>query len=397
MRLSFLIPALLSAMIAVAEDPRPVWDMEKLSHAPQIFPAPGFERPGLKALFFEGLPYKGKPTRVFAWIGLPEGASKDKKVPAMVLVHGGGGTAFENWVKLWTGRGYAAISMDTCGALPGGEHSKRPRSENGGPPGWGGFDQIGEPLTDQWTCHAVADVILAHSLLRSLPEVDSEKIGLTGISWGGYLTCIVSGVDSRFKCAVPVYGCGYLGDNSAWLADFKKMGAENAARWLSLWDPAAHLPRITIPTLWVTGTNDFAYPMDSLQKSYRLPKAPHFLAIRPRMPHGHGPAGENPEEIRIFADSFFKNGKALPAIVSQAREGNAVSVKWKSETPILKAELHYTLGTGSFKERKWVAAPATIDAASHSVKATLPDGVKMYFINITDDRQVIASSEHVEL
>ena len=48
------------------------------------------------------------------------------------------------------------------------------------------------------------DVILAHSLLRSWPRVDPERIGLTGISWGGYLTCIATGVDNRFKFAIPV-------------------------------------------------------------------------------------------------------------------------------------------------------------------------------------------------
>jgi len=29
---------------------------------------------------------------------------------------------------------------------------------------------------------------------------------VTGISWGGYLTCIVAGIDDRLKAAVPVYG-----------------------------------------------------------------------------------------------------------------------------------------------------------------------------------------------
>ena len=59
-----------------------------------------------------------------------------------------------------------------------------------------------------------------------LPGVDPDRIGVTGISWGGYLTCIVAGVDPRFRFAAPVYGCGFLGDNSAWLPEFQKMGPE---------------------------------------------------------------------------------------------------------------------------------------------------------------------------
>ena len=84
--------------------------------------------------------------------------------------------------------------------------------------GWdASFGQIDAPLEDQWPYHAVSAVVLAHSLLRSYPEVDASRIGVTGISWGGYLTCIVAGIDDRLKCAVPVYGCGFLGDNSAWV------------------------------------------------------------------------------------------------------------------------------------------------------------------------------------
>jgi hypothetical protein len=108
---------------------------------------------------------------------------------------------------------------------------------------------------------------------------------------------------------VPVYGCGFLGENSAWLADFKKMGEARAARWLSMWDPSVYLPRAKLPMLWVTGTNDFAYPMDSLQKSYRLPSGPRALCITVRMPHGHGGPGENPPENKKRGRESFSNEK----------------------------------------------------------------------------------------
>jgi len=32
--------------------------------------------------------------------------------------------------------------------------------------------------------HAHADTMLANSLLRALPEVDANKIGVMGVSWG---------------------------------------------------------------------------------------------------------------------------------------------------------------------------------------------------------------------
>ena len=372
------------------------WDTEVLFRPPQQYEAPGFESPGVEAVFYEGLPRKGKPTRVFAWYGIPKPKSGER-LPAMVLVHGGGGTAFSDWVRLWTGRGYAAIAMDTCGCVPRGKYGNWQRHDKGGPSGWGGFDMIDQPLADQWTYHAVADAILAHSLIRTFPQVDPDRIGITGISWGGYLTCIVAGVDHRFRLAVPVYGCGFLGDNSTWLGTFKKMGEEKSAKWLSLWDPSVYLPRASMPFLWVTGTNDFAYPMDSLQKSYRLPKAPHTLCVTVRMPHGHGGAGENPAEIKYFADSILKAGKPLPEVTAQGLEAGKAWATYTPEVPVDKAELTFTTDSGPWQKRLWKTAPAKIDPESKRVSADLPEATTVFYLNIFDARGAAVSTEHVEV
>jgi dienelactone hydrolase len=386
----------LCVMAPAAEPAAMPWDTQALFKAPKSAPAEGFTEEGVSALFYDGVPYKDAPTRVFAWYGAPK-TEPGKKVPAMVLVHGGGGTAFAVWVRLWNSRGYAAIAMDTCGCVPRGEYNKWERDAQGGPAGWGDFENVDLPTTDQWTCHAVADVVLAHSLIRSFPEVDAERTGITGISWGGYLTCITAGVDNRFKLAVPVYGCGFLGDNSAWLDAFAGMGAEKAAKWLQLWDPSVYLPHAAMPMLWVTGTNDFAYPMDSLQKSYRLPKAPHTLAIRPRMPHGHGGAGENPEEIHAFADNILTGATPLATITKQGRDGNAAWVEYAAKPPVTKAELHYTKATGKWQDRLWECAPATLDAKANRATAEIPEGTTVYYINLTDESDLVVSGEHEEL
>ena len=98
-----------------AADPAGVkFDLDALSKPPAVFPADVAPAEGVKALFYEGAKFKGQPTRVFAYYGAPKEVSAEpgKKVPAMVLIHGGGGTAFDRWVKVWNSRGYAAITMD---------------------------------------------------------------------------------------------------------------------------------------------------------------------------------------------------------------------------------------------------------------------------------------------
>ncbi len=316
----------------------------------------------------------------------------------MVLVHGGRGSAHADWVRLWVSRGYAAIAMDTCGCISGGKGNPHRRHEYGGPPGWGGFDQIDEPIEDQWTYHAVADVLLAHSLIGSLPQVNKDKIGLTGISWGGYLACIAAGVDSRFQFAAPVYGCGFLYDNSSWLGDFQKMGPEKALRWAQVWDPSVYLRRAKMPMLWVTGTTDHAFPLDSLQKSYRLSKAAEtVLCVRVGMPHGHHGPGENPREIHAMANALLKGGAGFAKIAECGREGLNAWISFESPAHISGVELNYTTDTGIWRERSWQTIPADLDTSARRATMALPPATTVYYFNVIDERNLVVSSEHEEI
>jgi dienelactone hydrolase len=387
-------PAAAKAVAKESSD-RPKWDLAALGKAPRFSTASSPTAKDVASIFYDGPVFQKKPTKTFAYYGLPKNLKPGEKVPGIVLIHGGGGTAFDAWVRLWNSRGYAAIAPDLCGCVPVGTYGNWQRHAAGGPPGWGGFDQLDWPAEDQWTWQAVANIMLANSLLRGLPEVDASRIGMTGISWGGYLTCVAAGVDLRFQFAVPVYGCGFLGDNSAWLPEFAKMPTEKSARWLRWWDPSCYLPNAKLPMLWVNGTNDFAYPMDSWQKSYRSPEGTHTLCLRLRMPHGHGGAGENPEEIRAFAESVVRGQSPLARITGQSRDGDQVAASYASQSPIRSAELNYARQTGKWQDRKWETTPARVDGDRRRVVATLPSGVKVYYLNLIDARGLVVSTEHV--
>lgn len=374
-----------------------IFDLQRLSKPPSVSPSVDIPSEGVEAIFFEGVSFRGNPTKVFAYYGLPSRDSQSQhsdRVPGVVLIHGGGGTAFANWVKLWNSRGYAAIAMDVCGCVPVGTYGNWQRHPEGGPPGWdASFTQIDEPVEDQWQTHAVSAVLLAHSFLRSLPEVDADRIGVTGISWGGYLTCIVAGVDDRFQCAVPVYGCGFLGDNSVWLPTLESIGKERAEKWLNRWDPSVYLPKSKIPMLWVNGTNDFAYPMDSWQRSAQLHQ-PSTLSLRIRMPHGHGVAGENPEEIHVFMNSFLKGGAPFPSFEEVLLKGPIASARYQTKVGITKAELCYTKDFGKWQDRNWESIPAKIEDGR--VSAEIPMNAHVWYFNLFDERDCVVSTEHRE-
>jgi len=188
-----------------------------------------------------------------------------------------------------------------------------------------------------------------------------------------------------------------LGEDSAWVPTLQKLPAEKSATWLKAWDPSEYLPATKMPMLWVDGTNDANYPLDSLQKSYRLPQSRRTLVTRVGMKHSHT-AGWAPEEIYAFADSICKKDSApLVIITAQGVSDGKAWATFSTTTPLQKAELNYTSDAGVLKSRKWQTIPADIDAATHRVSAAVPTDGTLYYINIIDNQNLLVSTEHVEI
>lgn len=342
-------------------------------------------------VFYAGEKFGGQPTRVFGYYARP--AEGEAPFPAMLLVHGGGGKAFAEWATLWAQRGYVALAMDLAGHGPDGQ-----RLPDGGP------DQSDEAkfrpfaeneASEMWTYHAVADVLLAHSLLASRPEVDARRIGVTGISWGGYLTCIIAGVDDRLKVAVPVYGCGFLDENSVWLPRFAGMPADQRKQWVNTFDPSKYLPGVSCPILFLNGTNDFAYPLDSYRKSYRAVPGRVDLSVQVRLPHGH-PQGWAPPEIGLYVDSVLKQGQPLPRLGRLETKDGVASCTVDSKVEVAKAQLHYTADSGEWQKRDWQSIDASL--ADGRAAAQIPSARPIvYYLTVTDARGAIVSTDHAEL
>jgi dienelactone hydrolase len=361
-----------------------LWDMARLSKAPA---AKWGERKGLiQEVYYAGEPYRGKPTRVFAYYARPEGKGP---FPGIVLVHGGGGTAFPEWALHWAKRGYVAIAMDLTVRSPKGLLA------DGGPDP---NDSTFRPFTEfeareLWTYHAVADVILANSLLRSLPEVDRNRIALTGISWGGYLTCIVAGIDHRFNAAAPVYGCGFLHEDSSWKEPvLDKMAPDLRERWVRLFDPSNYLGGVRCPVLFLNGTNDVHYRPDSYRKSFQLVHAPKTLSVQIRLPHGHiWTFGI----VDAFIDSVLTGGPPLVKLGPMNVQMNQVVGRVNSPSRVAKAELYYTTSIGLWPDREWKSVPARL--TGNRIIADLPPyNSLVFYLAATDDRGNIVTAPYAE-
>lgn len=114
------------------------------------------------------------------WLAKPSGASES---PLIILIHGLSGIVdldLERYAEVFTNAGYACLAYD---------HRN-----------WGKSDGLPRCETEPWL--QVDDLRAAISFARTLPKVDSDRIGLWGTSYGGGHVLTVSALDRRVRCAV---------------------------------------------------------------------------------------------------------------------------------------------------------------------------------------------------
>jgi cephalosporin-C deacetylase-like acetyl esterase len=365
-----------------------------LTAPPTVQDAEGFAaHEGVKAIFYDALPWKEKPTKVFAWLGLPE--KRAGKVPAVVLVHGGGGTAFKEWVQKWNEHGFAAISI----AVEGQTDERDPSNPKAwkqhawpGPKRNGIYGDSAEPLTEQWMYHAVADAVLANSLMRSLPEVDANKVGLMGVSWGGVITSTVIGIDSRFAFAIPTYGCGHLFDSENQYG--RALG--NNKLYREAWDPMTRMNRVKMPVLWFSWPEDKHFPLDCQAACYHSAPGPHMVALIPGMGHAHQRA-YNPPDSYAFAESIVRDGAPWCRQTGVVVKDGSVQVTFASTKPLDRALLISTTDSGFTGKRQWIESSAIVEKRDNGwlVTAPLPAGTTAWFVNARSGN-LTASSDYQE-
>ena len=375
------------------------WDTKALFEKPLLHDTA--ERParGMRSFFYEGADYKGKATWVFAYYAAPKGKAPEGGWPAVVCAHGGGGTAYPEWVKYWNNKGYAALAMDLEGHLPGGNshhlegnHPANVTHRNAGPSRIDWFGDRAQPDKEQWFYHAVADVIRANSLLRTFPELNPAKIGLNGISWGGTVVSAAAGVDSRLAFAIPVYGGGFIheSDNEGLAQWFppKNMTAQQFNDYRKKWDPSAHLPHAGMPMLWVTSVADPVFQIDIVAKSARTAGGESLLCLRPWMIHGHGNGWNDAPEISQFADSIVKDGPPLPKLQKPQiiPETQIVHTNYEGKGKFTEAWIYFTKSTGKWKNRKWNFIECSIQDKKLISKKTLPKDTSSFFVYVFRDR-----------
>jgi dienelactone hydrolase len=280
----------------------------------QLWSTPVYERAaqydrqdqGVQAYFLQSVDYNGTPTQVFAFVGIPPTATKDSPVPGVVLIHGGGGTAFPDWVKMWNDKGYAAIAIDTEGRIPSPSASliSHPNDsfesiKHHGPNNTS-YNDYAKPANEQYLYHAIAGTIVANSFLSSFEQIDSNKIGLTGISWGGVIATNSAAYDDRFAFVAPVYGAIAMTGTAGIFGTLYN----TYPRCSFLWDNVEMLRNCRTPILFVNWEDDPFFKVDATEKCATTAINGRMLLI-PELNHGHY-QGANIQEIFAFADNVLQ-------------------------------------------------------------------------------------------
>ena len=167
------------------------------------------------------------------------------------------------------------------------------------PRGGQGYGEVhAKAINSNWGDADYADLMLWSDYMSAQPYIDTERMGVTGGSYGGYMTLWVIGHTHKFKAAVA----------QRVVSNFISMWGSSDMNWLSqvlvgdkapiddvktAWNhsPVKYLGNATTPTLIIHSENDHRCPIEQGEQAFvtlkvkgvetemvRFPGEPHGLS-----------------------------------------------------------------------------------------------------------------------
>ena len=192
-------------------------------------------------------------TEIPAIYWLPKQASPENKVPAMVWVHGGpGGQTRQNYralVQFIVNHGYAVLAVNNRGSSGYGKTFYQMDDKNHGE-------------------KDLQDCVEGKNWLAAQDEIDGDKIGIIGGSYGGYMTmAALTYTPEEFDVGVNIYGV------TNWIRTLKSIPpyweSFRESLYLELGDPFSadsvrlkrisplfHTDKVTKPLIVLQGAKD---------------------------------------------------------------------------------------------------------------------------------------------
>jgi dienelactone hydrolase len=363
-------------------------------------------------------------TTVYAIVAAPQEAPTDQRLPGILLLHGGGGSAqttgIQSRAKNWAQAGYVVVACDlpgiagdaadvSCGKWRNVPYGEIPRFT------------VTPDIKASWIYTAEATALKAFALLKTQPNVDAARIGIVGISWGGYSTTMLCGLlGDRVAAGFSVFGCGFYDEDSAFQARllpdasafmFKNDAAgheqwknEGIAKWIKYLDAGRRCGNIKAHFYLDAASNDHFFRPPAVTKTLNAITHAASLSFqfspndnhKTTTPGGGFESDRSHPPLRSFCkmeEAFFDYhlkgmGAPLPIIavdsVSPPETGRDLEVKFSVTADpslhLLTPEFYYSAKDQPWEQRKWIKLSSGVRETDvvepkHSYVATLENAI----------------------
>lgn len=219
-------------------------------------------------------------TEIEGWLIPPAGRADGRTYPLVLSIHGGPhaayGHSFSDLFQLLSGSGFYVFYLNPRGSSGYGDTFQWAIDQ-----GWG--------ATDQEDFVAGIEHVLAHE-----PAIDQDRLGVTGWSYGGFMTNWLTARTDLFAAAVTGASVADwesdAGTTDIWYTIHNEFGPLWEAREVyRLLSPLSYVEDVTAPTLILHGQHDVRVPYKNAEQWFRVLKmrgVPVELVRYPGTGHG---------------------------------------------------------------------------------------------------------------
>jgi len=366
---------------------------------------------------FRSMTVGGETQDVYAIIARPPG---DGPFPAVLWLHGGYGCADANAAVRYAKAGYVALSPD----LPGIADPKNCPNSVGpwtirfakhgkstpdlGPAGSSGecsFAKPGkrgksDPTADE-TFDAEVAALQSFDLLAAQPGVKKDRIGVAGISMGGYSTTMITGLlGKRVRAAYAKFGCGFYDRGSEWSPTLKDLSDDQREAWLHHYDAGRRAAGIRAPYFIAAAASDRFFWPPAVNSTLCAIPGGRNQAFAPANHSLKGIPGEENLDLLYLAYWLKGEGQPFPQVTLVSCENlpdgaKKISFSVQFSLPIVTATAFVTSGGESWVKSAWepiAAQPAGEKKFQVTIPADKISKTGAWYVNVSDARPATAGS-----
>jgi dipeptidyl aminopeptidase/acylaminoacyl peptidase len=251
----------------------------------------------------ESIAWPSEGAQVQGWLLYPENFNPAKRYPMIVEIHGGpAGMQSTGWpsarfdMSVMAGMGYFVFMPNARGSYGGGESFAKANVKD-----FGGGD--------------LRDVLAGVDAVVKKAPVDENRIGVTGWSYGGFMTMWTVTQTKRFKAAVAGAGIAdwqsYYGENTIdqWMIPYFGASVYDDPGVYAKSSPITFIKQVKTPTLVVVGERDGECPAPQSFEFWHALKTlgvPTELVVYPGEGHSFHEAKNRVDVLRRTVAWFDK-------------------------------------------------------------------------------------------